>query len=300
MGILLRVVERGSLSSGAKSLELPLATVSRRIAELEDHLGTRLLNRSSRKLSLTEPGRRFVEASRRILEQVDEAERSTRGALLDPKGKLVLTAPIVFGRVHLVPVVSEFLAEYPDIDVKLILADRLLDLLESSIDAAFRIGKLSDSGLSVANLGTVRRITCASPSYLARHGRPMTPADVSRHVCVTFDNLASPEAWRFSSPRGDVLATIRSRLTVTTAEAAVAGAVCGLGLTRLLSYQVSDEVRAGRLELVLEDHELPPWPVNIISLGYDAPTLRLRTFLDFAIPRLKVRLERDGEVAFGR
>ncbi len=297
MAILLKVVEDGSLSAAAKRLDMPLATVSRRIAELEAHLKTRLLNRSSRHLSLTEAGRLYAEACRRIIEHVEEAERAAAGVHKDPKGRLTVTAPIVFGRVHMVPIITDFLAEYPDIDLKLVLADRLLDLLESDVDVALRIGELGDSSLIAARVGTVRRVTCASPSYLAARGRPQKPEDIRSHLCVTFDNLASPEAWRFVSPEGDTLVPVRSRLTVTTAEAAVAGAVAGLGLTRLLSYQVVEAKRAGRLELVLEDHELPPWPISLVYPGQQLPPRKLRAFLDFAIPRLRDRLQ-DEAAAF--
>ncbi len=188
-----------------------------------------MLNRSSRHLSLTESGRLYVEACKRVLEQVEEAERAAMGVHKDPKGHLTVTAPIVFGRVHMIPIISDFLTEYPDIDLKLIPADRLLDLLESDVDVTLRIGELGDSSLIASRVGTVRRVTCASPAYLAAHGRPQKPEDLRNHIGVTFDNLASPEAWRFSSAKGDVLVPIRSRLTVTTAEAAVAGAVAGFG-----------------------------------------------------------------------
>jgi DNA-binding transcriptional LysR family regulator len=295
MTILLKVVEKGSLSAAAKQLDVPLATVSRRLAELEAHLNTRLLNRSSRRLNLTEAGRLYVEACKSILEQVEDAERATMGINKDPKGALVVTAPIVFGRVHMIPIISDFLNEYPDIDLKLVLADRLLDLLESNVDVAVRIGELSDSSFIASRVGSVRRVTCASPAYLAAHGRPRKPEDVPSHIGVTFDNLASPEAWRFSSPKGDDLMPIRSRLTVTTAEAAVAGAVTGLGLTRLLSYQITEELRAGRLELVLEDYELPPWPVSLIYAGQQLLPKKLRAFLDFAAPRLRKQLRDDAE-----
>lgn len=293
MAILLKVVEAGSLSAAAKQLDVPLATVSRRIAELEAHLETRMLNRSSRRLSLTEAGRLYVEACKRILDEVEEAERAAMGIYKDPKGKLTMTAPIVFGRVHMIPIISEFLRQYPDIDIKLVLADRLLDLLESDVDVALRIGELDDSSLIASRVGAVRRVTCASPSYLAAHGRPQKPEDLRDHVCVTFDNLASPVAWRFSSSKGDVLAPIRSRLTVTTAEAAVAGAVAGVGLTRLLSYQIADARRAGRLEVVLEDYEPPAWPVSLVHAGQQMLPGKMRAFLDFAAPRLKERLQEE-------
>jgi DNA-binding transcriptional LysR family regulator len=297
MAILLKVVETGSLSAAAKQLGVPLATVSRRIAELETHLDTRILNRTSRRLSLTEAGGLYVEASRRILEQVEEAERSAMGVYKDPKGQLTVTAPVVFGRTHMIPIIAEFLDQYPEIDVKLVLADRLLDLLEADVDVALRIGELDDSSLIALRVGSVRRVTCASPTYLATHGRPQEPLDLKRHTCVTFDNLASPAAWRFSSPNGDVQVPVRSRLTVTTAEAAVDGAVAGLGFTRLLSYQIAHEKRAGRLEVVLAAHELPAWPVSLVHAGQQLLPKKLRAFLDFAAPRLRDRLQ-DETTAF--
>jgi DNA-binding transcriptional LysR family regulator len=256
-----------------------------------------MLNRSSRHLSLTESGRLYVEACKRVLEQVEEAERAAMGVHKDPKGRLTVTAPIVFGRVHVIPIVADFLNEYPDIDLKLVLADRLLDLLESDVDVALRIGELGDSSLIASRVGTARRVTCASPSYLTTHGRPQKPEDLRNHTCVTFDNLASPETWRFSSPKGDVLVPIRSRLTVTTAEAAVAGAVAGLGLTRLLSYQIIEAARAGGLELVLKDYELPAWPISFVYAGQQLLPRKLRAFLDFAVPRLRDRLH-DETVTF--
>jgi len=225
---------------------------------------------------------------------VEEAERAATGSHTNPRGQLTVTAPIVFGRTHLIPIVAEFLARYPEIDLKLVLADRLVDLLEADVDVALRIGELGDSSLIASRVGTVRRVTCASPAYLAAHGRPQRPEELRDHICVTFDNLASPVAWRFSSAKGDVMVPIRSRLVVTTAEAAVDGAVAGLGLTRLLSYQVSEAKRAGTLELVLEEHELPPWPVSLVYPGQQLLPRKTRAFLDFAAPRLKVRLQEDA------
>jgi DNA-binding transcriptional LysR family regulator len=223
-----------------------------------------MLKRPSRHRSLTEAGRLYVEACKGILEQVEGADRAAMGVHKGPKGCLTVTASVVFGCVHMIPITSEFLAEYPDIDVKLALTDGLLDLLEADVDVALRIGALGDSSLLASRVGAVRRVTCASPFYLVAHGRPRKPEDLRNHTCVTFDNLASPEAWRFSSKKGDVLVSIRSRLTVTTAGAALAAAVAGLGLTRLLSYQIKEAKRAWQLELVLENYELPAWPVSLV------------------------------------
>ncbi len=298
MQVLLKVVATGSLSAAAKQLNVPLATVSRRIATLEAHLKTRLLNRSSRRLSLTEAGGLYFEACKRILEQVEEAERAVMGVYKDPKGRLTVTAPIVFGRVHMVPIIAGFLSQYPDIDLKLLLVDHLLDLLESDIAVALRIGELEDSNLIAARIGTARRVTCASPAYLDKHGRPQKPEDLSEHLCVTFDNLASPESWRFSSTKGDKLVPIRSRLTVTTAEAAVEAAVAGVGLTRLLSYQVTEATRAGQLVVVLQDYEPRPWPISLVYVGQQLLPTKLRAFLDYIAPRLRDRL-REEQAALG-
>src|SRR4051812_10848391 len=293
MAILLRVVQAGSLSEAARQLGIPLATVSRRLSELEAHLKARVLNRSSRRLSLTEAGRLYVEACKRILDQVEDAEGSIVGVYKEPKGRLTVTAPLVFGRVHMIPIVKAFLDEYPDIDLKLILADRPLEMRESNIDVAVRIGDLADSSLVATRVGAVRRVVCASPSYLARCGRPARPEDLQGHVCVTFDNLASPEAWRFVGARSDVVVPIRSRLTVTTAEAALDAVIAGLGFSCLLSYQISEARRGGLIDVVLEDFERPAWPVSVLHLGQENPPKRLRAFLDFFTPRLRTRLAEE-------
>ena len=294
MATLLQVVQAGSLSEAARQLGMPLATVSRRLSELEAHLQVRVLNRSSRRLSLTDAGQLYIEACKRILDQVEDAERSIAGVYQEPKGRLTVTAPVVFGRVHMIPIVAAFLEEYPDIDIKLVLADRMLDMLDSNIDIAIRIGELADSSLVATRVGAVRRVVCASPAYLARHGRPATPQDLQSHVCVTFDNLASPETWRFAGPKADITVPIRSRLTVTTAEAARDAVVGGLGLSCLLSYQIGESRRAGQIDVVLEEYERPPWPVSVLHLGQELPPKRLRAFLDFMTPRLRARLAEEA------
>jgi DNA-binding transcriptional LysR family regulator len=290
MSVLVAVVEAGTLSAASRRLGTPLATVSRRIAELEAHLKTRLLNRSPRQITLTDAGRSYVEACRRILEQVDEAERAASGEYSAPKGELAVTAPVVFGRLHVLPVALEFLAAYPYIALRLSLSDSILDLWEGNIDLALRIGILPDSSLIATRIGLIRRVLCASPAYLAARGRPQTPDELGHHDCITFDNLASPHAWSFTD-RGQALSVeVRSRLTVNTAEAAIDAALAGVGITRVLSYQVAEAIRAGTLALVLEAFEPPPWPVSLIHAGQGLLPLKVRAFLDFAAPRLKARL----------
>jgi DNA-binding transcriptional LysR family regulator len=290
MSLLLAAVDAGSLSAASRRLGKPLATVSRKISELEAHLSIRLLNRSPHQLTLTDAGRSYVEACRRILEQVDEAERAATGEYSAPKGELTVTAPVVFGRLHVLPVALEFLAAYPDIDLRLVLSDSILHLLEGNIDLAVRIGILPDSSLIATRIGLIRHVLCASPAYLAVRGQPGTPADLDHHDCITFDNLASPRVWSFID-RGSALSVgIRSRLTVNTAEAAIDAAIAGAGITRVLSYQIAKAARARWLALLLEAFEPPAWPVSLVHAGQGLLPLKVRAFLDFAAPRLKARL----------
>ena len=185
MSVLLVAVETGSLSAASRALGVPLTTVSRKVSELEKHLKTRLLNRSGRRLALTDAGRSYVAASRRILEDVREAERAASGEYSAPQGDLIITAPIVFGRLHVLPVAIEFLKVYPDIDLRLVLADRLINLLEEKVDLAVRIGALPDSSLKANRVGSIRQVVCASPDYFAKRGMPKSPLELSNHNCVT-------------------------------------------------------------------------------------------------------------------
>ena len=290
MSILVTTVEAGSLSAAARRLGTPLATVSRKVAELEAHLQTRLLNRSSRQLTLTDAGRSYVAACRRILEDVSDAERAVSGEYSAPKGELLVTAPIVFGRLHVLPVAIEFLAAYPDVDLRLALTDRLINLLEEHVDLATRIGELPDSSLIATRIGSSRHVECGSPAYFAQRGTPERPADLNRHSCVTFEGLAAADRWTFRMGKSDVSVAIRSRLAVNTATAAIDAAVAGLGITRVLSYQVANAVRAGALTVVLADFEPAPWPVSLVYAGGRLLPLKLRAFLDFAAPRLRAKL----------
>jgi DNA-binding transcriptional LysR family regulator len=294
MSIVLAAVEAGSLSAAGRRLGVPLATVSRKVSELETHLGTRLFNRSSRQLKLTDAGRSYVAACRRILEDIGEAERAASGEYRAPKGDLIITAPIVFGRLHVLPVAMEFLKAFPDIDIRLLLADYAVNLLEEHVDLAVRIGALPDSSLVATRVGLIRRVVCGSPGYFAERGTPQNPRDLGVHDCVAFEGLTSPVSWTFASGRSDMSVAIRSRLVVNTAEAAVDAAIAGVGITRVLSYQVVNAVQAGALVVVLEEFEPAPWPLSLVYLGQHRLPLKLRAFLDFAAPRLKARMEPDA------
>ncbi len=286
MAVLLTVVETGSLSAAGRKLDMPLATVSRNVSDLEARLKAQLLNRSPRRLELTDAGRNYVAACRRILDDVTEAEREAAGEYDAPTGRLVVTAPIVFGRLHVVPVVAAFLEIYPDVDVSMALGDRIVPLLEEHLDCAVRIGELPDSSLVATRVGAIRRVVCASPAYLARMGRPLVPADLAAHRCVSFEAMGSSDAWRFA----DETVAVRSRLVVNTADAAIEAALAGVGPTRVLSYQVDADVAAGRLETLLPAFEPAPVPVSLVYARPERLPLKLRAFLDFAVPRLRARL----------
>jgi len=199
MTVLLAVVDAGSLSAAGRKLGMPLATVSRKVSDLEAALKTQLLIRSTRQLTLTESGRGYVVACRRILEDVNEAERAAGGEYAEPRGELVMTAPMVFGRLHVLPVLTEFLQAYPEVKVRLALGDRNLNLMEDHVDLALRIGTLPDSGLITTQLGNLRRVACASPNYLSRRGIPERVQDLAAHECVTFDVFAVGDTWNSGS-----------------------------------------------------------------------------------------------------
>lgn len=295
MTVFRAVVETGSLSAAGRKLGMPLATVSRKVSELEAHLKSRLLHRSTRKLALTDAGQAYLAACKSILDDVDEAERAAAGEFSAPKGGLVITAPIVFGRLHVLPVTTDFLKAYPDVDVRLVLGDRVLNLLDEHVDLALRIGELPDSSLVASRLGTTRQVVSGSPAYLDKRGRPLQLAELSRHEIITFDGLMAQEAWKFRVGSNDVSVPVHSRLTVNTADAAVAAAIAGTGLTRTLCYQVTPWLQQNALELALPQFEPAPWPVSLVYVRQGRLPLKVRAFLDFAGPRLKARLA--GEVA---
>jgi DNA-binding transcriptional LysR family regulator len=290
MSILVEVVEAGSLSAAGRRLGMPLATVSRKVSELEARLRTRLVNRSSRRLSLTDAGESYVAAIKRILDAVEEAERGASGEYRAPKGELIVSAPILFGRLHVLPVAVDFLEAYPDIDMRLELSDRVVNLFDERVDLAVRIGELPDSTLLATRVGSIRRIVCASPRYLAKRGTPKAPRELREHDCVTFEGLAAADAWTFGTAKEIEVVPVRSRLVINTAEAAVDAAVASLGLTRVLSYQAAPALRSGALESVLRDFEPAPWPVSLVYTGGRFLPLKVRAFIDFAAPLLKAAL----------
>jgi DNA-binding transcriptional LysR family regulator len=290
MSIVLAVAETGSLSAAARRRKTPLATVSRKVSELEAHLRTKLFNRSSRVLVLTDAGSSFVAASKRILADVAEAERAASGEYAVPRGELNITAPVGLGRIHLIPVVAEFLKAYPDVDVRISLHDRVADLLEEHEDVALRIGLLADSSLIAVRVGEIRRVACASADYLKVHGTPKTPDDLARHDCVSFAGLLTPNAWTFVREKAEQVVPVHSRLVVSNAESACDAARAGVGVTVAFSHNVSEFVKEGTLTTLLQEFEPAPYPVSLVYSSNRFMPIKLRAFLDFAAPRLKNRL----------
>lgn len=291
MSVFAAIVDGGSLSAAGRRLNVPLATVSRKLADLEAHLKSRLITRSTRKLVLTDAGRDYLAACRQILEQVDEAERAASGAYAKVKGQLVVAAPIVFGRLHVVPVAAAFLEAHPEVDIQIRLGDRNVNLIEEHVDVALRIGALPDSNLVATQVGMISRVVCASPAYLERFGPPLSLEELAAHACVTFDGLDAATAWTFVARDGERRAVpVRSRMTVSSADAAIAASVLGIGLTRVLSYQVADALREGRLVRVLADDEPPPVPASLIYPGQGRLPMKTRAFIDFAAGQLRDRL----------
>jgi DNA-binding transcriptional LysR family regulator len=294
MSTLLAIVRHGNLSAAGRALRVPVATISRRISDLEALLGARLLIRTTRKVTLTEAGVAYVEAARRIVGQLEEAEREAAGEFLTPRGELVVTAPVLFGRLHVLPVVADFLAQFVEINVRLVLSDRNVHLVEDRVDMAVRIGQLPDSTLVATRIGSMRTVICASPALLAAHGVPKEPEALQRLPCVTMDTPMPMTAWVVRKPKTgtSVEIPVVPRLTVSTAEAATDAAVRNVGATRLLYYQVADAVRTDKLRIILEDFEPKPTPIHLVHAARDHMPLKMRRFIDFAAPRLREALTR--------
>jgi DNA-binding transcriptional LysR family regulator len=296
MSIVLAVVEASSLSAAARRLNTPLATISRKVSDLESHLQTKLFDRSSRKLMLTEAGSTYVAACKRILADLAEAERAVSGEYAAPAGELIVTAPVGLGRLYLIPILRDFFAAYLDIDIRLVLSDRLASfgpilsverLLEDQIDVALRIGELSSSSLMARRLGSVRHVVCASPGYLAAHGTPQTPDDLAGHDCVIYDELLTINRWTSASGKVDVAIPFRTRLIVSNPEAARDAALVGVGITIVLSYLVAEALATGALVAVLDEFRPPALPVHLVYAAGRYLPLKVRAFLDFVTPRLK-------------
>jgi DNA-binding transcriptional LysR family regulator len=287
---LLAAVDGGSLTAASRKLGMPLPSVSRKVSELEAHLGTQLVIRTNRKLLLTDAGSAFVAAGRRLLEDLDEAERVAAGEYRTPRGDLLVTASIMFGILHVMPVVLAFLAAYPEVNVRVVLFDHVIDLVENHVDVAVRIGPLPDSGLVATRIGEIRWVICASPAYLATRGTPVTPDDLGEHDCIGFEGLQMVRTWPFGRGRDAQTVPIRPRFAANTADAVIEAAIAGIGIARLTSYQAAKAIREGRVISLLRGYAPESLPVHLVHTGPPLLPLKMRAFLDFAGPRLKASL----------
>ena len=299
MSMFLAAIEKGSLSAAARDMRVPVPTLSRKVADLEALLGTQLLTRTTRKLVLTDAGLAYAGSARRILEQVDEAERQAAGEFSAPRGELVVTAPLLFGRLHVLPIIAGFLAEFPEVNVLLVLGDRNVNLVDDHIDMAVRIGKLPDSAMIATRIGLMRRVVCGHPALLERHGTPKTPEELTRLPCVGsigVQTLAS--GWSFRHPKtgAGIEVPIFPRLATST-EAVVDAALQGVGFAYLRHYQVVNAVRAKKLKIILAKYESEPAPIHLVHTTRGQMPLKMRRFLDFAAPRLRKALAAIGSAA---
>ena len=291
MSILLTAADTGSLSAASRHLRIPLATVSRRISELEEHLNVRLLHRGPRKLVLTDAGRGYVTSCRRIIEEIAEVERTASGEFRAPQGELTISVPAVLGRSHILPIVVEFQHAFPDVSIRLQLTDRMVSLTEEQVDVAVRVGELPDSSMIATRVGVIRHVLCASPAYLKRRGTPKTPADLARHDCVIHEgHTRTFYDWEFVANKATQSVAVPYRLTLNLSEAEVAAAVAGAGIVRVFSYLVEDLLKSRALLPLLETYWPLPIPVSVIYPAQRQIPLKLRAFLDFAVPRLRKRL----------
>ena len=285
MRVILAVVDAGSLSAGSRKLNAPLPSVSRKVAELERHLGTNLLVRTSRNIQLTDAGRDYVEAARRIIADLDEAERRASGEYNTPRGELTVTMPIEFGARHVMPIALSFMAEYPEVTLNLIASDRRTHMVDEHIDVAIRLGHLADSALSAVKTGDFRLITCASPDYLERHGTPTDPRELSAHDGILFGTRQM--FWTYRIDGEEMICAPRTRIAVNSAAGNLAAALVGVGIARLFDYQLSGQLQSGALVRVLHDGDSEPRPVHIVYPRQGLLPLKVRAFIDWATPRLR-------------
>ncbi len=290
--------DRGSLSAAARALGRSPASVTRAIASIEERLGATILQRTTRSLKLTEAGERYIAVARRVLSELDEAEKNAGAATAEPQGVLTVTAPLSFGSIHIRPIVGAYLAAHPGVRVRLLLLDRLVNIVDEGIDVAVRIAHLPDSSLVATAVGSVRRVLVASPRYVDRHGRPKRPADLNGHRCIAFTALTPSDSWTFGPGRRGRRARhvhVAPIMSVNVADAAIHAALDGLGVTCALSYQVAEHLESGALVRLLSAFEPPPLPVQLVYPASSARTAKVRAFVELAARRLRAVMSRGAE-----
>ncbi|SMC80223.1 LysR family transcriptional regulator [Pseudomonas sp. URIL14HWK12:I5] len=289
MKVFVAVGELESFAAAARRLDISPAAVTRAVCALEDQLGVKLLQRTTRSVRLTEAGGRYLEDTRHILASINEANAAAAGINATPKGDLAVTAPILFGKKFVMPCIVRYLQQYPEVDVSAYFLDRVVNMVEEGMDVAVRIGPLPDSGLKALRVGRVRRMLCASPDYLARHGVPKHPSELAGHAVIGTTNLSPRAGWRFGVTEEPTMVRMKPRLTVTSNDGAIAAASGGLGIARLLSYQVADELDNGQLQVILAEYEEAPWPIHVLHRESKYGSAKVRAFIDMLAQTLRAQ-----------
>lgn len=296
MQVLLAVVDAGSLSAGSRKLNAPLPSVSRKVAELERHLGTQLIVRTSRNIQLTDAGRDYVDAARQIMAQLIDAESRASGEYETPRGVLSITAPIAFGHDLVLPLACEFLSEHPEITLNVLCLDRVVNLVDEHVDIGIRLGELADSSLQALKVGDFGFVTCASPDYLERKGHPSRPEDLAGHDGVVFGQITEP-GWVYQHEGRRLEARPTIRIRANTATATLTAARCGVGIIRAPRYQVAPDLQSGALVAILDAYESRSFPVHLIYARQGLLPLKVRVFIDWMAPRLRRALKDAGASA---
>lgn len=287
MSTFVAVAEEEGFAPAARRLALSPPVVTRQVAALEKRLGVLLLERTTRRVRVTDAGARYLADCKRLLAEVEDAESAVTGEHSAPRGSLAVTASVMFGRLFVAPILVDFVGKHPHVTARAVLHDRVLDLMDEGLDVAVRIAHLVDSSMTSVKVGAVRRVTCASPAYLEKHGVPKKPADLAEHRTFVFSTARSTPAWSFEHRGKPLSFRPRACLLANASEVGIGAALAGAGITRVLSYMVAAHVRAGELRLVLEDYEPAPLPIHVLYReGRRAPA-RVRAFVDFAVPRLR-------------
>lgn len=286
MQVFLAVAEEQGFAAAARRLNMSPPSVTRAVAALEERIGTLLLTRTTRSVHITEAGQRYSEDCRRILAELEEAEESAAGSHAMPRGQLTLTAPVLFGELFVTPLMVDFLEQHPAVQIRALLVDRVVSMVDEGIDVAIRIGNLPDSGLNAIRVGEIRRVICASPAFLDVNGRPTHPEQLQQMQVVASANSPLLSDWQFQDEGHPLNVRLQPRLVVTANQAAINAALLGGGLTRVLCYQVAAKVASGELEIVLQDFEQPPLPVHVVYQGGRKVAAKVRAFVDFCEQRL--------------
>lgn len=287
MQVFQAVADAQGFAGGARRLGLSAPVVTRAVAALEEALGVRLFYRTTRHVRLTDAGQRYLDDVRRILLAVQEADDAAAGINAEPRGQLVLTAPVLFGKLYVMPQVAAFMQQYPAVAMSCLFLDRVVNMLEEGVDVGIRIGELPDSSLRAVRVGQVRRVLVAAPAYLAQHGMPQHIDDLARHQIVAASAISPTQEWQFATADGNRAVRLQPRLTVTSNDSAIAAACAGMGITRVLSYQVTAQLAAGELQRVLPGSEPPALPIHVLHREERGGAAKVRAFVDFISAALR-------------